>query len=99
MQQADANIPKEDLTPDLEKTIDVALTSGGHSDIAFYSHEKGDYDLGLEEAKKAVEEDPTRYNYLLLSSMYLAKEDMINALNSLMPHITMTKMMNLQKKL
>ncbi|MDO8740088.1 MAG: hypothetical protein Q7J54_00765 [Candidatus Woesearchaeota archaeon] len=78
-----ANIPKEDLKPDLEKTLDSALTSEGHSDIAFYYHEKGDYDLGLEEAKKAVKEAPTHYNYLLLSSMYFAKEDMINALNSL----------------
>lgn len=79
----DANIPEEDIKPDLEEITSIPLTSEDRSDLACEYYLEGEYDKGIEEAKKAVELKPTNHNYKLLGSLYFAKEDMINTLNSL----------------
>ena len=85
MQQVSASIPKENTQSYLEKITSLnkpLLTGDGYSHIAYDCYKGGMYDEGLENAKKAIELEPTNYSYNLVGLLYLAKEDLNNALDS-----------------
>ncbi len=85
MQHVSASIPKENSHLELEEMMNIdefASISENYSDIAFDCYMNGEYEQGIENIKKSIELEPSNYNHSVLGMLYLAKEDLNNALDS-----------------